>query len=99
MLYQEVAKPKKIEKGQLRVWHIPQVPMHPFKVYVSSVKEAKKILDVLAIYDLFQFKYKIKPDYSNISGLEIYENGEWIDWENEVGDDIYNTEEVPFSEN
>ncbi len=28
MKYQDVNKPKKIKVGQLRVWHIPQVPMN-----------------------------------------------------------------------
>ena len=89
--YQEVNKPKKIEEGQLRVWHIPQVPMPAFRVYVSSIKEAKLILETLAIYDLFQLENKIKPDYSNVAGLEVFENGEWCDWEDEEGNDIDNT--------
>jgi hypothetical protein len=38
MKYQEVNKPKKIKKGQLRVWHKPQVPMHSFYVYVDNIK-------------------------------------------------------------
>lgn len=99
MLYREVDRPKTFKKGQLRVWHIPQVPMHPFLVYVSSIKEAVKVMDTLAIYDLFQFKYKIKPDYSNASGLEVFEDGEWVDWEDEDGNDINNIEKKPFSKN
>ena len=59
-----------MKKGDLRVWHIPQVPMNSFKVEVENVKEAIKILNVLADYDIFQFKNKVKPDYSNASGLE-----------------------------
>lgn len=76
MKYQEVNKPKKIEEGQLRVWHMPQLPCPAFHVYVSTLKQAKLILETLAIYDLFQLKNKIKPDYSNAQGLEVYENME-----------------------
>lgn len=86
--YQEFNVPKKIEEGQLRVWHIPQVPMHCFYVYVRNIKEAQLILNTLAYYDLFQLEYKIKPDYSNVNGLEIYEKGEWCEWENEDGENI-----------
>lgn len=91
MKYQEVNAPKKIKRGQLRVWHIPQVPMHSFRVYVSSIQEAKLVLEALAIYDLFQLEYKIKPDYSNVQGLEVYEDAEWIEWMDEDGDDIDDT--------
>lgn len=91
MKYQEVNKPKIIKEKQLRVWHIPQTPMHSFYVYVDSIKEAKQILEVLAIYDLFQLEYKIKPDYSNVQGLEVFEDNEWIEWQDEDGNDIDDT--------
>ena len=94
MKYQSVNRPKEIKEGQLRVWHIPQVPMHAFRVYVSSIKLAKLVIKTLAIYDLFQLEYKIKPDYSNVQGLEIYENGEWSEWQDIDGDDIDNTEMI-----
>ncbi len=82
----------------LRVWHIPQVPMQiNFKVPVKNVEEAKKIINVLADYDLFQYENKIKPDYSNASGLEEYENGEWAEWYSPgTGNDIW--EEIRFDE-
>lgn len=75
--------------GALRVWHIPQIPGKAFHVSVTSTQEAKKILDVLANYDLFQYKNKIKPDYANAAGLEVYEadNGDgvpgWCEWYSE----------------
>ena len=59
--------------GDLRVWHIPQMPMKPFHVEVATVDEAKKILNTLWDYDTFQFENKVKPDYSNASGLEVFE--------------------------
>lgn len=37
-------------------------------------------MDVLAEYDLFQFENKVKPDYSNMGGLLMFEDGEWVDW-------------------
>ena len=97
MKYQDCNKPKEIKEGNLRAWHIPQVPMHAFRVYVSTIKEAKLVLETLAIYDLFQLEYKIKPDYSNVQGLEVYHEGEWQEWENEEGyniDDILTEKEV-----
>lgn len=75
--------------GDLRVWHIPQVPMEAFRVPVGSPKEAKNILAILANYDLFQYEMGVKPDYCNAAGLEVYEEGGsedgtasgWVEWE------------------
>lgn len=76
---------------KLQVWWIPQVPMISFNVDVDNLKEAILILKTLADYDIFQFKNKIKPDYSNAGGLNIWDEDckEWIDWEDEDGDDIW----------
>lgn len=68
---------------KLRVSHYPQIPCKAFEVEVRNLEEAKKIMDVLASYDFFQYKNDIKPDYSNVSILEMLEDGEWIDWEDE----------------
>jgi len=82
------------EEGDLRVWWIPQVPMDTsFYVAVKNIKEAILILDALANYDLFQLKHNIKPDYSNVGGLQIFEknhegNLEWSDYYDEDGRDI-----------
>lgn len=56
--------------GDLQVWWVPQVPMKAFRVAVSSVEMGAKLLDVLADYDAFQFKHKVKPDYCNAGGLQ-----------------------------
>lgn len=72
-----------MKEGDLRVWWIPQVPDKPFYVPVKDVEEAKKILDTLAKYDLWQLAHNIKPDYSNAGGLEVYEKGEWSEWYSE----------------
>lgn len=77
------------KEGDLRVWHIPQVPGKAFRVPVVSLKEAKKLLDVLADYDAFQYKNRIKGDYSNVSGLEVFdEEGQWVTWCSADGDEI-----------
>jgi hypothetical protein len=66
--------------SDLRVWWIPQVPMASFTVNVSSVAEGVKILNTLAAYDLFQLKHRVKPDFCNAGGLQMMEDGEWVDW-------------------
>ena len=75
--------------GDLRVYHIPQVPMKSFRIPVDSVEEGRKIIVILADYDLFQYENNVKGDYCNTSGLEVYEadNGDgvpgWCEWYNE----------------
>ena len=76
--------------SKLQVWWIPQVPGKAFTVEVNSIVEGVKIMDVLADYDDFQFKNKIKPDYCNVGGLQEWDDdcdGEgtpgWIDWYDE----------------
>jgi hypothetical protein len=80
--------------GDMRVWWIPQVPGKAFRVPVASLEEGVKLLIVLADYDLFQYKNRIKPDYSNAGGIEAlvkidpYELPEWCDWyDEESGED------------
>src|SRR6056297_2172666 len=77
------------KSGDLQVWWVPQVPMTPFTVKVETPQEAKKILSVLAAYDLFQLDQNIKPDFCNAGGLNVFENGEWEDWyDPQTGEDI-----------
>jgi hypothetical protein len=94
---------KKPKEGDLQVWWITQVPMKAFTVPVSTPEEAKKLLNVLADYDMFQFKNNVKPDYSNAGGLQRYESDgdggfDWYDWTDENGDDIDNTEMLKGAE-
>ena len=35
---------------------------------------------------MFQLAANIKPDYTNASGLEVFDGKEWIEWENEEGE-------------
>ena len=79
----------------MRVCHIAQLGMaKPFYVYVDNIIEAKKVMDILSYYDFFQYNNNIKPDYSNASFVEIWDDCEkaWVNWyiedENDYFDDI-----------
>jgi hypothetical protein len=73
---------------KLRVWWKPQIPCESFYTDVDTVEEGAKLLDTLAKYDAFQYENRIKPDYCNIGGLEMLEDGEWCDWYDENGNDL-----------
>lgn len=73
-----------MKMSDLRVWHIPQVPGKPFIVEVETIAEAVKIQDLLGRYDAFQFKENIKPDYSNASGIERWEDDDWYEVDEDV---------------
>ena len=70
-------------KNKLRVIHFAQVPCEPFIVEVKDEKEAFKILTVLADQHLFLYKNNIIPDYNNVIAVEMFEDGEWIDYWND----------------
>lgn len=78
----EASKP-----GDLRVWWIPQIPGKPFHYPVDTVDQGAALLDALGKYDLFQLKNRIKPDYANAGGLQVFveDDGEgrpgWVDWD------------------
>lgn len=76
--------------SNLRVWWIPQLGMDgkPFVQEVENVKEGWKLINVLANYDLYQLENRVKPDYSNAGGLEIFEDGEWCEWQDSNGDSL-----------
>lgn len=84
---------KKPAIGSLRVWWIPQIPGAPFHVYVKTLAEARLTMNTLAEYDQFQFQHRIKPDYSNAGGVEVYEpiSGDddgWMEFRTEDDDEI-----------
>ena len=77
------------KEGDLQVWWIPQVPMKAFRHSVRNLREARLLLDTLALYDIFQFENNIKPDYCNTGGLCVFEEGDWSDWyDNDTGESI-----------
>ena len=90
----EKATVKETMIGELRVWWIPQVPMEPFYASVGTLREARLLLDTLADYDLFQIENRIKSDFSNVGGLQVFSSdagdGEagWIDWYDQEGRSI-----------
>lgn len=72
-----------MKEVELRVWWNPQIgSSHTFYIPVKSVEEAKKFLDVLAAYDQFQYQNRIKPDFCNDGGLQMWDEEEqdWVDW-------------------
>jgi hypothetical protein len=71
------------KQGDLRVWWIPQVPMDAFFVPVETVEQGRWLERVLADYDIFQFENGVKPDYSNVGGVQVFEHDEWIDMDPE----------------
>lgn len=82
----------KPQRGDLRVWHIPQVPGKPFAQEVPDLETAALLLEALARYDQFQFDHNIKPDFANAQGLVVYdpqpgepEENAWVDWHCEEG--------------
>lgn len=91
---ENLSTPPKPQK--LRVWHIPQIPGKPFYVEVASVAESVKMMDVLAAYDAFQFDQRIKGNYANTNGLEMWEedcdgdgNPGWSAWYLEAENDFF----------
>lgn len=75
---------------KLRVWWIPQLGTNKtFYIPVKSIEEGKKVMDILAAYDAFQLQNKIKPDYCNAGGLQMFVDGEWEDWYLETEEDYF----------
>lgn len=91
-----------MNKLKLRVWHVPQIPMKAFNVEVPTYEEAVRVKDTLGLYDLFQYENNVKPDYSNMNGIQVFDytltkqdlidmdlEDAWIDFE-----DVYELEEI-----
>lgn len=79
---------------ELRVYRIPQVGVDAtFYVPVSTPEEAYRIIGVLSAYDGFQYENRIKPDYCNTGGLQVFDEDEqeWIDWSIDLGDSYYDS--------
>lgn len=89
--------PQAPKHGDLMVWHIPNIPGDAIRFPVASLREAKVIIDVLAEYDQDLFNMQIRYDYSNASGLVVYDAnceleegkiGDWVEWMSQDGDCI-----------
>lgn len=78
--------------SKLRVWWIPQIGIgQTFYIPVETVEDGKKMMDILAAYDLFQLQNNVKPDYLNVGGLQMWdeEEKEWCDWYMETENDFF----------
>lgn len=78
--------------NKLRVWWIPQAGMdNTFYVPVQSIEEGKKVLDLLAAYDAFQLENRVKGDYCNVGGLQVFDEEvqDWNDWFMETEEDYF----------
>lgn len=62
-----------------RVWHIPQVPMKAFYYEVPDLATAVVLSNALDDYDLFEFENRVKGDYANAGGIQVWEDGEWVE--------------------
>ena len=82
---------------KLRVWWMPQVGANAtFYVPVASVEQARRVMDILAAYDCFQYNHNIKPDYCNCGGLQMLddETGEWEEWYMEDAEYYYDDVDI-----
>lgn len=68
---------------QLRVWHIQNPPNESTWYDVASPAEAIKKITELAEIDLGD-----RNIWGNVFGLSVLEDGDWIEWYDEEGDDI-----------
>jgi hypoxanthine phosphoribosyltransferase len=66
--------------SKLRIWYNPQVPGKAFTKEVKSLEEAKLVANTLIEFSTFEFENNIKPDYSDVIDLEMFEDSEWVSW-------------------
>ena len=73
--------------GTLRLYWHPNLPAKddPFYVNVNSAEEAVHLADTLASYDGYLFTQKLREDYTNTGGLEVFKGEDWEDWESSDG--------------
>ena len=72
--------------SQMRVWWSSRVPIESgdLETYpVESVEQAKSKLTELTNRDLAD-----KSVTDNVGGFEVFEDGEWTEWESEDGESI-----------
>jgi hypothetical protein len=74
---------KKVDK-KLRVWYVKNPPRDPKHFPVDSVEQAIAKIDEMAKRDLEDPRVT-----DNAFGLEICEDGEWTEYYDEKGEDIF----------
>jgi len=74
---------KKVDE-KLRVWHVKNPPRNPDYYPVDSVEQA-----IAKIEELAEKELKDSSIVINAFGLEICEDGEWTEYYDEKGKDIF----------
>lgn len=75
---------------KLKIWHNSDFGNPHFEREARDIAHAKEMLDMLADYDLYQGDRVV----ANAQGLLVYEDSEWIEWEDEDGNGIHSSEYV-----
>ena len=83
------------KKNEYRVWWVPQVgKSNAFYIPVETPEQGKQIINILSAYDCFQYNQRVKSDYCNTGGLEIWdEEYGWVDWYYEDDDGVFDLNE------
>lgn len=71
------------KRGELRVWNIVNPPNSGSFFQVQSPQEAIKLINSMADTQL-----QCPNITSNAFGLEVFEDGEWLEWYSGDGEDI-----------
>lgn len=61
-----------------KVWHKPQILSKHYVAFVSTLAEARVLLDNLSKYDEFLFDHDISTEYASQQGISILEDGDWV---------------------
>lgn len=56
-----------------------------FSYPVGCLADAVSALDVIADYDNFLVRSKLRPDHANAGHIEQFEGGKWLPWEGPNG--------------
>lgn len=69
---------------KFRVWWIPQIPLRrgqkPFYAEAPNFKTALLIDETLGRYDIYQYENRVKPDFSNVGGIQVWDatENDWV---------------------
>lgn len=63
-----------------RAVYVPQVPMHALTIETKSLEHAAVALESIIQLSIFEFKNRVKPDYSDFAGVERWDEDEQ-EWE------------------
>lgn len=83
-------------KIELKVSYLPQVPCAAFSFPAKSEEEAVEIRTMLIEYDTYLFEKceEMRVDFANMVFIEMLEDGEWVSWYKENGDDYFEEEDI-----